>query len=268
MLMWLQPGQAAAQADPGGVDVEITRWDVDISINPDSTFTVREVQTLAFGAEPVGTGARSVSGLTVDGIINVRVEEEDGTVYTLVRAEDPDGPGEPGTYRLDLVGNSFRILWFFEPISDTSRTFIVQYDVFGPLRLQEEIDVRLVWDAIPPNHLYPVEDATVTVNLPEQTSLNIDDTPPAAYGYDGEPELIVDGQTLQIVGQSIQPGEGLRLELYFALEDGYPLEEAYAAPEDEFEGVNYWLFIIFVVLSISIVVGVFLIIRLKPGAKT
>ncbi len=256
-----------AQSDPGGVVVIIDRWDVDISINPDSTFTVREVQTLTFGSDSVGTGARSISGLTVDGILNVTVTEVDGTPYALTALEDPDAPGEVGTYRLDLVGNSFRILWFFEPVSEASRTFIIEYDVFGPLVLEENIDIRLVWDAIPTNHLYPVTDASVTITLPDDTTLDTDRQPPAAYGYAGEPFLTIDGQTISIEGENIQPGEGLRTELYFTLDEGFPLEPVFEEPESEFEGVNYWMFVIFMVMLVFTLVFVFVVLRFRPGAN-
>lgn len=267
-LTLLQPEVLKAQSDPGGVAVTIERWDVDITINPNSTFTVREEQTLTFGADAVGTGARSVSGLTVDGILNVTVADEDGTPFTLVTTDDPDAPGEIGTYRLDLVGNTFRILWFFEPTSDETRTFVIQYDVFGPLVLEEDIDIRLVWDAIPPGHLYPVTESQVTVTLPEQTTLNTETSPPAAYGYAGEPELTIDGQMLRVAANGIRRGEGLRTELYFQLEDGYPLEEAYEQPEDEFEGANLWLFVIFVTMTVGIIVGVFVTVRLNPKTES
>jgi len=254
----------AAFAQSG--DVVTKRWDVEINLHPDSTFTVRETLEIDVGDEPLSSGTRLISALTLDGIIDVRVFE-DYTEYDLDTSRDLEQPGLPETFRLNLEGNNFRIDWYFEPETNVTRQFEVQYRVVGPLELERDLPVKLVWDAIPPGHTYPVEASTVAVNLLADTTLNTTDLAPAAYGFNGKAETsITDSQVVFEIGE-VAPGSGVRVEVYFTLDEGFVLDVPFEEDPDDFAGVNLILFVLLLVLASIVGIGVVLIRKLRLGAR-
>ncbi len=141
-----------------GKQVVWERIDVNLTINPDGTVDVEEQWRITFEGGPFRYGYR-------------RIETRYLTDITDVQVLDEEGPYRPGTaeaprvFVLESSSQALTIRWFFEPLSDTTRTFILRYRVHGALRFYEGGE-QFWWKAVFPDRDAPVHEATVTVRAP------------------------------------------------------------------------------------------------------
>ena len=142
--------------------VDWQRIDVDITVNPDGTFTVVETLQIKFIGGPFRFGYRRIPAERLQAIDNVSISDEEGT-YRPLEGETTSGP--PRTFTVYKTGDEYYIRWFFDPINDTTRTFRVAYRVHGGLRAYEGGD-QLWWDAVFPDRDGPVRESVVTVRVP------------------------------------------------------------------------------------------------------
>jgi len=170
---------------------DFERFDTDLTVNEDSSLTVRETQVVNFRG--------SFTFLNRD-IWNTPPEFDEGRTYGKVRIHDIavyDLDGEP--YDSDLWsvetyegGKSVHIE--FEA-RDEQRGWIIEYRITGGLIFAEEYD-RLYWDIFSYDRSVPIKTSRATVNLPPGTDmaevrttqyLDIED-PPRSYdaGRDGD----------------------------------------------------------------------------------
>ncbi len=141
-----------------GKQVVWERIDVDLTINPDGTVDVEERWRITFEGGPFRYGYRRIETRYLTDITNIRVLDEEG----------PYRPGTekaPRTFVLESSSQELTIRWFFEPLSDTTRTFILRYRVHGALRFYEGGE-QFWWKAVFPDRDAPVYASTVTVRAP------------------------------------------------------------------------------------------------------
>lgn len=155
------------------------RFDVDIVVAADGSADVTETITLRFQGGPFTYAFRGVPSRYTGGLSNFEVSEN-GRPYT---------PGEgPGHFSTDVAQTSTEVRWFFDPTSDTSRTFTLRYHVKDLVRLDEgQANVR--WGAVPPNHDYPIAASRVTVRLPANAPIGHTET------WEHDAEVTVNGAT-------------------------------------------------------------------------
>src|SRR5215212_5864078 len=144
---------ANAQSNQG---VLWQRYDVDITVLPDSTFLVTETQQIQFRGT-FRRGFREIPLDRVTGITEVAVSEN-GQQY--VRGSDT-----PGTFNVGRDEQRLRVDWSFTPVTNGVRTFTLKYRVSGGLRVYPGGD-QLYWKAIYADRAGPVTAGTVTVRLP------------------------------------------------------------------------------------------------------
>ncbi len=163
-------------------------YDVVITVQPDGCFRVVETQELVFTAGTFRFGNRTIPTEFTSGIDNVRVSELDGEVYRR------SASGEPFTFDVTQSGGDINIRYNFPPTSDASRTIVIEYTVCGGLLYYPDGD-QLVWQAVPSNSAFPIQNASVTVRLPDGVTIdNYDATGPA-----GTATLIDNNQGVRFV---------------------------------------------------------------------
>ncbi|HEY77315.1 MAG TPA: DUF2207 domain-containing protein, partial [Thermoflexia bacterium] len=127
------------------------RLDVDITVQPDGTFVVRETQVIWFVSGTFTHGYRSIPTDRLSRITDVQVWED----------------GQPCRVEVDESGDEFEIRWdLLEPRQESEHTYVVQYVVHGGLRYCQGGD-QLWWKAVFPARLFPVMASRVTVRLPD-----------------------------------------------------------------------------------------------------
>ncbi len=141
-----------------GKSVVWERIDVTLTINPDGTVDVEEQWRITFEGGPFRYGYRRIETRYLTDITDIQVLDEEGPYY-------PGTAETPRAFVLGKTSQTLTIRWFFEPISDTTRTFILRYRVHGALRFYEGGE-QFWWKAIFPDRDAPVHEATVTVHAP------------------------------------------------------------------------------------------------------
>lgn len=253
LAAWLRAGPAAAQDQAP----RTLAWDVRLNLGADSTITVQEQQTIAFGSQPIQVGTRAIPGLALDAVGNVAVAEG-GTPYTFDEAQ------VPGTYYARVEGTIYRVDWvFFSPAQDETRTFTLDYSVLGPLEVESGVDIRFFWDAVPAGHPDLIEQATVTVQLPPQAVLVEGRYGPAAYGHPAQISVSEGGGVITFSAQDIPPAASLGVEVYFRLAEGAAEVAQAQPPVDRFVGVNLYFLGFGLLALIGLGVGLLLYQRKK-----
>jgi hypothetical protein len=146
-----------------------TAFDVDLTVLNDGTFHVEETQTVRFEGGPFVQGHRDIPLAHTGGISDVAVYEiVDGQRVAYQQSDDI----APQTFDTTVSSTEIDIRWTFMTVYDTTRTFVVAYDMADALRLYP--------DETPPNQQVwftpigsaltketPVDSATFTVHLPK-----------------------------------------------------------------------------------------------------
>jgi len=146
---------------------EFERFDSDILVHEDGSFTVRETQVVNF------TG--SFSFLTRD-IYTQTADFDEGRTYGKVRVVDVEVFNLDGTpYDSSLwEANSYTGGMFIRinfQARDEQRGWIISYRMKGAMIYAEDYD-RLYWNAISWDREAPIKSSRVTVSLPEGTDFS------------------------------------------------------------------------------------------------
>jgi uncharacterized membrane protein YgcG len=178
--------------DPqAGKGWDFERFDVDIRLNEDSSYTVRETQIVNFRG--------SFSWLNRD-LSTEPANAYDGRTYGRVRIHDIkvfglDGePYDQALWGVESLATGKRVRIDFEA-RDESRGWIIEYRMTGALIFDDEYD-RLYWDAVSKDREVPIRSSNITVHLPPGTDMAAVDAsqyldignPPSIFesGRDGE----------------------------------------------------------------------------------
>ncbi len=136
------------------------RHDVELTVNTDGTMHVKETQEISF-----------LTGTFTEGYVyRLKANTEDLRDFVVYEPNQPYSEGQGGDYTYHVIdrGNSYEIVWNFPEERNSTRTYVMEYIVDGPVRQYDTGDV-LSWFAIPDDHAFPIEESTITVYLPEGT---------------------------------------------------------------------------------------------------
>lgn len=219
-LGMLISGPAGAQ---DARSVEWKRFDVALTVRQDGTVHVAETQQIAFSGGSFSKGFADIPLGRVDGVSGVKVSEikPDGTVipYKLV---DQDVPTAPKTYTFGRNGAAVSIDYRFDSVSNATRTFLIEYDVAGAIRVYPNLDPpneQLWWIAIASEttETAPVDASTVTITLPQAVPLD----QVVVLGTDGTvgnpSDYSTDGKTFTWHASNLTNGEQFEVRLQFPM---------------------------------------------------
>ena len=202
-LLMVQPAGAQSSA------VVWEQYDVDIDVRQDGSFHVVEDQVVEFNGS-FSTGFADIPLTRVDEIANVSLTI-DGEPAEYVEPSAYDE--EPGTFTAATSYSDINIDYAF-PQTDPGdeRRIQLEYDVFGGIRVYEDLEPanqQLWWTAISEEvtEIAPVENATVSVTLPEQVP------PEGIVAGPTEPE--VDGATYTWTRSDLDAGDDFEVRLQF-----------------------------------------------------
>lgn len=143
-----------AQAQTRSYQAE--RFDVEIEVLADGSLYVTETVVFDFSGGPFTYAFRQ---LTLNELDRVQI------VGAAMDGQALDRGDQAGQVEI-LEGNDpIEVTWHFPPTSDTRRTFVLEYQVFGNIRQDGDYD-RLAWQAIPEDHEYEIRSSSITVTYP------------------------------------------------------------------------------------------------------
>jgi uncharacterized membrane protein YgcG len=168
------------------------KWAVDINIDKDSTFVVRETQTFNFHGNFHWT-QRDIAKNKLRAISDVKVFDEDGQELLPPEVEiSEDATQVSVKINFDLV--------------DTQTTWTFEYKVTGGLGYFDDYD-ELYWNAISENRDVPIKEVEVRVHLPEEVPVGELKqtlyTGPAGSTTSSGNYKIIDGKTFRFWGSEI-----------------------------------------------------------------
>ena len=144
------------------------RYDVILNILPNGDLQVIERQRITFTSGSFTFGYAVIPTDKTEGIDGISVSEPGGLRYV----ESPIH--ETHTYSVSRTSNEVEIQWYFPETTNATREFDLAYLVRGGLRVYDSGD-KLQWIAIDDERDFPIQAASVTVNLPQGASfLDID----------------------------------------------------------------------------------------------
>lgn len=162
--------------------LEYSEYVVDINVDKDSTFTVRETQKIIFNGEYEGV----IRGITLSNpgrdsrcyLENLRCGGFE--FLGLVGVYNEDGsPVDPKRYEVGIIEDEdtgkryYQIKYYVWPggkfHTNEEFTWSFEYKLFGGLDFDNEYGY-LYWNAIPEDLAGPIEEAEVNINLPAGTS--------------------------------------------------------------------------------------------------
>jgi hypothetical protein len=214
ILTLAMPGHVAAKS------AEYTRFDVAIDLRPDGTYHVTETQQVSFSGGPFSLGHREIPLSRTDGVENIKVSsvDDEHRRQPLTETDLTSLAGGPNRYNVRTTSTDARILWTFEPATDGTRTFVLEYDVRGALRYypnQNPANQQIWWTAIGKGLTSetPVRASTVTITLPSQVPLNA--VVLGENGTDKPEEHTSDGRVFTWTGNDIGRGGAFIVRLQF-----------------------------------------------------
>lgn len=132
------------------------RFDVQLDLQPGGGMLVTETVVFRFEGGPFTYAFRQVSASGTDGL-------------TFLEASMDGVPLSQGTGagQVEVTpGDPLKVTWHFAPTSDSTHTFIVRYRVMGVVSTGAADTLR--WYVIPPEHGYPIDQATIWLNYPAE----------------------------------------------------------------------------------------------------
>jgi hypothetical protein len=242
-------GQAGGTLAQTSKAIEWDRFDVTLELQDDGSYRVTERQVIEFKGGPFRAGFAEIPLTNVEAIGGFQVAEEvDGQIVPYDYVPPDDYEDEPGTFTNETTSTDVLLDYAFEPTTNQTRTFIVEYAVLGGLRVYPEeppdpafqqIRWRVIDTAV--TDTAPVNEATYTVVLPRAltadelalTTLNGDVTDPAE-------DFTQDRQTFAFATEGgLDAGDSLEIWLQFpaivdvAAPSWQQNEDERAAREDE-----------------------------------
>jgi len=192
-LAWMAARSLAAEKA-----VTVLRRDGAFVIQTDGRVRARETWEVDFQGGPFRYAYRTFALHRVEDIVDIRVGEP-GRPYQ--RSAEP----LPGTYQVIREGDTLTVRWFFDPVTDESRTFVLEYTLVGALWIHPDGD-QFYWTFIEADRGYTIQAAQVQVLLP--AAFSPQDVLLATYGSSGagRAQLQDDGRTVLFEGGPFPPG--------------------------------------------------------------
>jgi Predicted membrane protein (DUF2207) C-terminal domain/Predicted membrane protein (DUF2207) N-terminal domain len=174
------------------------RFDVDIVVQEDGSLLVTETVLFSFVGEPFTFVFRELPTYLTDGITIVDAAV-DGRSY-------PRGT-QAGQVEIE-EGQNIRVTWHIEPTTNVTRSFVLQYQIFGVVRQSNGADL-LRYQPLPDEFEYAIESSSITVRYPETAVLQT--TPIITAGN----AQISNNNPVVFSSQSIGPNETIVFEMRF-----------------------------------------------------
>ncbi len=204
------------------ISVEWNRYDVELDLHGDGSVHILERQEVRFGQGYFREGFAEIPMQRIDAIEDVRVREETpaGSVFYQRIACCPEFY-VPATYSVQRTSLGISVVWGFEPASNETRVFVLEYTARGVVRVYDDPDPSLAnqqlwWTAIGQEvtDVSPVRHAAVTLRLPKPVPL--DQVVIAQNGALLEPrEHTTDGQVWLWEATDLARGDHLDVRLQF-----------------------------------------------------
>jgi hypothetical protein len=223
---WLSAG---AQRAAAASEVTWTRFDVTVDVREDGSIHVTERQEIRFESRGFTVGFATIPLERVDDIRNITLSEErDGQAVDYEFVSWSRFDDDPGTYSYDRSSSQVELTWGFPSTRNASRTFLIEYDLIGAIRVSEDENgaaYNQIWmTAIAGDvtEIGDVLDSTVTIRLPRAV-----DPARALLGEDAEErpeEHTADGQTWVWTRENLETGDEfvVRLEVPAVVSAGAP----------------------------------------------
>src|SRR5919112_4984684 len=211
------PASVLAQANRSVIWDEI---DVTVELREDSSFHVTERDQIDFIGGPFRSGYREIPLARVEAVDNVRVGEVMGDAVQPYRYVSPGdfSTDVPNTFTYREVGPTLRIEWSFPRTTSQSRTFQLEFDAFGVLRVYDDAETpyqQISWIGVGQEltENAPVNNATLRVVLPRPVD------PGRTFiqgpGSDRPEDHTEDGQTWTWTASNLRRGDSLEAGLQF-----------------------------------------------------
>src|SRR4051812_3339123 len=147
--------------------------DVTVTLREDSTLHITERNRIDFTGGPFRRGYREIPLTRVENIESIKVGELVGERVEPYRQVSPGNftPNVPNTYTVERVGTVLRVDWSFPPTTSQSRTFELDYDAIGALRVYNDAQTpyeQISWIGVGDEltQSAPVRHAKLTIILP------------------------------------------------------------------------------------------------------
>ncbi len=203
-------------------------WDTTLTILPNGDLHVLERQRINFTDGTFTFGFREIPLAQTGGITGVSVSEPGVGVYSEGRFSQ-----QPFTFDVTEEGGDKSIRWYFPPTANQIRTFDIAYTVKQAVRVYDTGD-QLQWKAIATDRDFPIQEASVTVVLPQGAQFQFIDSD----GVAATPGRSADGSSVTfLANESMSPSGSLEVRIEFT-HGVIPNEKP--AWQDEFDsGFNY-----------------------------
>ncbi len=187
---------AAAQEDR---DLTWRRYDVALDVRRDGRVLVTETQEVEYRLGTWRNGARSIPLSRIDSLSRVDVFEVVGQSERRLQSEETEDSGER------------MISWRYTPATAGEvRTFRLRYTVEGVVRRYPN-NQQVHWIAVPDERPFPVEESTLTLQLPGGARPQILASYRERLG--GEESATADGATYRV--RDVPAGEGFEVRAQF-----------------------------------------------------
>jgi len=224
----------------------------DISINTDTTFTVRETQTFVFDGV-FNEAWRSIPKKKFDKIKNITVYDgKTGKPYIFspktLEYKDPSSFGKY-TYK-KREGGGIDIIWYFNAENE-KREWIIEYTVVGGLSFLKEKN-ELYWNILT-EYTVPVQYSFVEIKLPSKASSQ-NELQIFEYLEGGKESFsyIVDSQKVYAGAMDMRPRAN------FTVAFGFPLGLIERGEYWKEFFIMYWGYILGIIILFLSIVGAFL----------
>jgi len=252
LASFLLPTQAFAK------DYNYPLVDIEYVVNADSTVDVTERMTFNFEGT-FNYVHKVILKRGTSAITDVKVfDEETGKElrFSSQRLDETDSSSWGSYCVLSRGTDSVDVYWYYN-LTDTTHTWDIKYKLHGAISFLSDKD-ELYWDAIGNGYEKNINEAKVTVRIPE--GANINELQFASYGNESASGRIIDSQTFVFDEYNLSPKE------VFTVAAGWPkgLVSQSDFWRDWFRLKTYWIIGIVSTLLL-IVLTVFIRKRDKRG---
>src|SRR5215213_4688158 len=213
-------GQFSVVGAQGDRSVVWANIDVTVALQEDSSFHITERDRIDFIGGPFRSGYREIPLARIEAVDNISAGEVAGDAVQPYRYVQPGdfSADVPNTYTYREVGTTLRIEWSFPRTTSQSRTFQIDYDAFGVLRVYNDVETpyqQISWIGVG-NEITenaPVNNAILRFVLPRRVD------PGRTFiqgpGSERPEDHTTDGQTWTWTASNLGNGDSLAAGLQF-----------------------------------------------------
>jgi hypothetical protein len=187
-------------------------YDIDITVLASGDMQVVERQTIVFTQGSFNQLSALLSTRHINAITNIQVAG-DGLPY-----QEAASGSQPGTFIVENKAGQIAIMWYFDYSSNSTHVYEIHYTIKGGLRYYAKYN-ELWREAIPSQHVYTIERATIRVNLPPGAAILSDSS--GRDSASASPDIVQITLAERRLGatfnstRSIRAGEGLEVRVRF-----------------------------------------------------